>query len=37
MIPAVEKPSWSHPVIADGKLYLREQDTLYCYDIKQPG
>jgi outer membrane protein assembly factor BamB len=34
-IPDVEQPSWSHPVIADGKLYLREQDALYCYDVKQ--
>jgi outer membrane protein assembly factor BamB len=29
-----ERPSWSHPVIADGKLYLREQDRILCYDIK---
>jgi outer membrane protein assembly factor BamB len=28
-----ERPSWSHPVILDGKLYLREQDTILCYDI----
>jgi outer membrane protein assembly factor BamB len=34
-IPGVEQPSWSHPVIAGGKLYLREQDALYCYDVKQ--
>ena len=34
-----ERPSWSHPVILDGKLYLREQDHVLCYDIhaKQPG
>jgi outer membrane protein assembly factor BamB len=32
-IPGVEQPSWSHPVIVGGKLYLREQDTLYCYDV----
>jgi len=25
---------WVHPVIADGKLYLRDQDKLYCYDVK---
>jgi outer membrane protein assembly factor BamB len=36
IIPDVEKESWSHPVIADGKLYLREQDNLYCYDVKAP-
>ncbi|HET6278245.1 MAG TPA: PQQ-binding-like beta-propeller repeat protein [Candidatus Polarisedimenticolia bacterium] len=36
VIPDVEKESWSHPVIVDGKLYLREQDRLYCYDVKAP-
>ena len=37
MIPEVEKESWSHPAIAGGKLYLREQDNLFCYDVKAPG
>jgi len=27
-------PAWSHPVIANGRLYIRDQDTLFCYDIK---
>jgi outer membrane protein assembly factor BamB len=27
-------PAWSHPVIANGKLYLRDQDMLLCYDVK---
>ena len=27
-------PTWSVPAIADGKLYLRDQDKLYCYDIR---
>jgi outer membrane protein assembly factor BamB len=27
-------PAWSHPVIANGKLYLRDQDLLLCYDVK---
>jgi outer membrane protein assembly factor BamB len=26
--------SWPHPVIADGKLYLRDQDALLCYDVR---
>ena len=26
--------AWSHPVIANGKLYLRDQDLLFCYDVK---
>lgn len=29
-----KKNSWPHPVIAGGKLYLRDQDLLLCYDIK---
>jgi outer membrane protein assembly factor BamB len=27
--------AWAHPAIANGKLYLRDQDVLFCYDIKQ--
>lgn len=27
--------SWPHPVIHDGKLYLRDQGSLLCYDIKK--
>lgn len=29
------KPSWPHPVIANGKLYLRDQGVLLCYDVKK--
>jgi outer membrane protein assembly factor BamB len=28
------KPYWPHLVIANGKLYVRDMDTLLCYDIK---
>ncbi|MEQ8791287.1 MAG: PQQ-like beta-propeller repeat protein [Pirellulaceae bacterium] len=28
-----EGRSWAHPVIIGGKLYLREQDKLMCYDV----
>lgn len=28
-------PSWPHPVIANGKLYIRGNDVLLCYDVKQ--
>jgi outer membrane protein assembly factor BamB len=27
-------PAWSHPVVANGKLYVRDQDLLLCYDVK---
>jgi outer membrane protein assembly factor BamB len=28
------RPYWAHPVIADGKLYVRDQDRIVCYDVK---
>jgi outer membrane protein assembly factor BamB len=28
------KPAWPHPVIANGRLYLRDQSALFCYDVK---
>jgi hypothetical protein len=27
--------SWPHPVISDGRLYLRDQHQLIAYDIRQ--
>ena len=33
-IPDKAMPSWAHPVISDGRLYVRNQDTLLVYDIK---
>lgn len=27
-------PSWAHPVVCAGKLYIRNQGTLACYDVK---
>jgi len=27
-------PAWAHPVVANGKLYIRDQDLLFCYDVK---
>ena len=40
--PQTEKRSsqgkvWTHPVVVDGKLYLRDQELLYCYDVKGRG
>ena len=26
--------AWPHPVVANGKLYLRDQDILLCYDVR---
>jgi outer membrane protein assembly factor BamB len=28
------EPTWSFPVVAGGRLYLRDQDVLLCYDLK---
>jgi outer membrane protein assembly factor BamB len=27
-------PFWAHPVVAHGRLYIRHDDFLYCYDIR---
>lgn len=29
-----DEKAWPHPVIAGGKLYLRDQDILLCYDLR---
>jgi len=29
------RPTWAHPVILDGLLYIRSDDQLFCYDIRQ--
>ncbi len=34
-IPDVEHESWANPVVANGKLYLREQDNLLVYELRQ--
>jgi outer membrane protein assembly factor BamB len=28
-----KEQAWAHPVVANGKLYIRDQDLLFCYDI----
>lgn len=33
-LPPGDGPSWTHPVISDGKLYLRWNDKLYVYLLK---
>jgi len=34
-LPKREGRCWAHPVISDGRLYLRWGDNLYVYDIKE--
>jgi len=26
---------WTHPVVSDGKLYVRDQNLLFCFDIRE--
>ena len=28
------QPTWAHPVVFGGKLYIRNQDVLFCYNVK---
>jgi outer membrane protein assembly factor BamB len=28
-------PTWPHPVISGGRLYLRDQNLLFCYDVSE--
>jgi outer membrane protein assembly factor BamB len=27
-------PTWSHPIVSGGKLFIRDQDTIYAYDVR---
>jgi outer membrane protein assembly factor BamB len=27
-------PTWAHPVVAQGHLFIRDQDTIYAYDVR---
>jgi outer membrane protein assembly factor BamB len=33
-LPSRGKPSWAHPVVAGGRLYLRDQKFLTAYDVQ---
>jgi outer membrane protein assembly factor BamB len=28
------EPAWTHPIIPNAHMYIRDQDTLLCYDVK---
>ncbi len=34
-LPTSNKPSWPHPVVIGGKLYIREQELLLAYDVRR--
>lgn len=27
-------PTWSHPIVSNGKLFIRDQDNIYAYDVR---
>jgi len=29
------RDAWTHPVLLDGRLYLRYHDTFFCYDVRE--
>ncbi len=35
--PRKQGKIWTHPVVANGHLYLRDQDLLFCYDVSADG
>ncbi len=36
-IRAGRLPTWAHPVVSGGKLFLRDQDAIYAYDVRASG
>ncbi len=35
LVPERVHDAWAHPVLLNGRLYLRYHDTLWCYDLKE--
>ena len=33
-VPNGNRDCWAHPVVLDGKMYIRERDTIWCHDVK---
>lgn len=33
-LPKGEWPTWAHPIVANGRLYVRDMATLTCYDVR---
>jgi outer membrane protein assembly factor BamB len=33
-VPSMDKRVWTHPVVSNGKLYLRDHDLVFCFDLK---
>jgi hypothetical protein len=37
LVPDRVHDAWAHPVLLDGRLYLRYHDSLWCYDVRAQG
>jgi outer membrane protein assembly factor BamB len=33
-LPVGREPTWSHPIVTDGRLILRDQDNVYAFDVR---
>ena len=33
-VPSTDNMIWTHTVVSQGKLYLRDHDLLFCFDLK---
>jgi outer membrane protein assembly factor BamB len=36
LVDARSGDAWAHPVLLDGRLYLRYQENLWCFDVRKP-
>ncbi len=36
-VTAGDGPHWAHPVISNGRLFIRHGDALMCYDVRDPS
>ena len=34
-VAKIRRDAWAHPVLCDGRLYLRYHDTLWCHEVRQ--
>ena len=34
--PNTMEKSWAYPIVADGRLYIRDHNVLWCYDVRSP-
>ena len=34
LVPERKSDAWTHPVISNGRLYLRYHEALFCYDVR---